>query len=285
VRITLAQTDATLGDLDGNLKRAERVISEAVDAESDLVVFPELALSGYQIGDVTHDLSISPDDRRLLQLSERAAGAGILIGYPEAGTHGLHTYNSAGYYEDGNLVHVHRKLYLPTYASFEERKHFLPGQHSRAYGVRGGRHRAATLICNDAWQPQVAFLSTQDGAHLLLVPANSAQSMSPERYDSREYWRNITTFYGRIYQLFVVFVNRVGVEGGLTFWGGSHVVDPWGEVVGECGEGAEAEEALTFEIDLADVRRRRRDIPLVREARLGLLRREIDRLLDEGGDL
>ena len=83
----------------------------------------------------------------------------------------------------------------------------------------------------------------------------------------------------------MVFVNRVGVEGGLTFWGGSHIVDPWGEVVGECGEGAEAEQTLTVEIDLADVRRRRRDIPLVREARLGLLRREIDRLLDEGGDL
>ncbi|MHC1561960.1 nitrilase-related carbon-nitrogen hydrolase [Actinomycetospora sp. C-140] len=285
MRITLAQTDAALGDLDGNLKRAERVVGEAVENESDLVVFPELSLSGYQIGEVPQDLSLSPDDPRLLKISERAGDAGVLLGFPEAGGHGLHTYNSAGYYEGGRLVHTHRKLYLPTYSTFEERKHFLPGQHSRAYGVRGGRHRAATLICNDAWQPQVAFLSTQDGAHLLLVPANSAQSMSPERYDSKEYWRNITTFYGRIYQLFVVFVNRVGVEGGLTFWGGSHIVDPWGEVVGECGEGPEAEESCTIDIDLADVRRRRRDIPLVREARLGLLRREIDRLLDEGGDL
>jgi len=285
VRITMAQTDVTLGDVDSNLKAVERVVGEAVEADSDLIVFPELALSGYQVGQVSHDLSLAPDDRRLLRISQRAGGAGVLLGYPEAGGHGLHTYNSAGYYEDGRLVHVHRKLYLPTYSSFEERKHFLPGQQSRAYGVRGGRHRAATLICNDAWQPQVAFLSVQDGAHILLVPANSAQSMSPERYDSREYWRNVTTFYGRIYQLFVVFVNRVGIEDGLTFWGGSHVVDPWGEVVGECGEGPDAADTLTVDIDLADVRRRRRDIPLVREARLGLLRREIDRLLDEGGDL
>ena len=101
VRITLAQTDATLGDVDGNLKRAERVVAEAADAGSDLVVFPELALSGYQVGDVPHDLSMAPDDPRLLRISQRAGGAGVLVGFPEAGGHGLHTYNSAGYYEDG----------------------------------------------------------------------------------------------------------------------------------------------------------------------------------------
>ena len=172
VALTLAQTDATLGDVDRNLKRVERVLSDAVEADSDLVVFPELALSGYQVGDVPHDLSLAPDDPRLLRLSQQASGAGVLLGFPEAGGHGLHTYNSAGYYEDGHLVHVHRKLYLPTYSTFEERKHFLPGQHSRAYGVRGGRHRAATLICNDAWQPQVAFLSDPGrGAH----PARARQ--------------------------------------------------------------------------------------------------------------
>ena len=179
MRITLAQTDATLGDLDGNLKRAERVLGEAVDAESDLVVFPELALSGTRSATSRTTCRWRPTTAGCCGSPSGRAGRGCSSGYPEAGSHGLHTYNSAGYYEDGNLVHVHRKLYLPTYSTFEERKHFLPGQHSRAYGVRGGRHRAATLICNDAWQPQVAFLSTQDGAHLLLVPANSAQSMSP----------------------------------------------------------------------------------------------------------
>ena len=86
-----------------------------------------------------------------------------------------------------------------------------------------------------------------------------------------------------MFQLFVVFVNRVGVEGDLRFWGGSHVVDPWGEVVAEADEGVE--QVLTVDIDLTDVRRRRRAMPLVKEARLGLIRREVGRLLDEGGDL
>jgi len=283
MRITLAQIDSRPGELSANIERAERVIAEAVNDGTDLVVFPELSLSGYSIGELEEDVSIPPDDERIAQLAKETKGAGVLLGFAEAQAHGLHTYNSAAYWENGLLVHLHRKLYLPNYATFEERKHFLPGQTSRAYPVMGGRHRAATLVCNDAWQPQLAFLAAQDGALILLVPACSAQSMFPERYDSRTYWRNITRFYGRMFQLYVVFVNRVGTEGALRFWGGSHLVDPWGEVIAEADEGKE--HVLTTDIDLSLVRRRRRDIPLVREARLGLLRREIDRLLEEGGDL
>jgi len=282
MRITLAQVDSWLGDLDANVECAERVLVDAARDESDLVVFPELHLSGYGLGQVPEDLSIPPDDPRMERLAKLTRRRGMLMGFAEAQAHGLHTYNSAAYFEDGQLIHVHRKLYLPNYATFEERKHFLPGQTSRAFPVLGGRHRAATLICNDAWQPQLAFIATQDGALILLVPACSAQSMFPERYDSWSYWRGITRFYGRMFQLYVVFVNRVGTDSGLRFWGGSHVVDPWGEVIAEAAEGEE--HILTVEVDLGNVRQRRRDIPLVREARLGLVRREIDRLLEEGGD-
>ncbi len=284
MRMTLAQVDSRPGELEANVARAEQVIAEAVSTGTDLVIFPELSLSGYTIGDLKEDISIPPDDERMVKLARAATkGAGVLLGFPEAQAHGLHIYNSAAYYEDGLLVHVHRKLFLPNYATFEERKHFLPGQSSRAFPIMGGRHRAATLICNDAWQPQLAYVATQDGALILLVPACSAQSIFPEKYDSRSYWRGITRFYGRMFQLYVVFVNRVGTEGSLRFWGGSHVVDPWGEVIAEADE--YQEQLLTVDIDLSQVRRRRRDIPLVREGRLGLLRREIDRLLEEGGDL
>ncbi|HEY3895399.1 MAG TPA: nitrilase-related carbon-nitrogen hydrolase [Pseudonocardiaceae bacterium] len=283
MRITLAQVDSRPGELGVNAAHAEQVIAEAVSEGTDLVVFPELSLSGYSIGEFTEDISIPPDDPLLVKLAKQTKGAGVLLGFPEQQAHGLHIYNSAAYYESGLLVHVHRKLFLPNYATFEERKHFLPGQSSRAFPILGGRHRAATLVCNDAWQPQLAFVSAQDGAIIMLVPACSAQSMFPERYDSRSYWRGITRFYGRMFQLYVVFVNRVGTEGALRFWGGSHIVDPWGEVIAEAD--ADREHLLTVDVDLSLVRRRRRDIPLVREGRLGLLRREIDRLLEEGGDL
>jgi predicted amidohydrolase len=281
MRITIAQVDAVLGDIDANVARAERAVAEATGRSSDLIVFPELHLTGYSIGAVDQDLSMRPDDHRLVRLAGRAEAAGLVIGFVEEGR-GPHNYNSAAYFGGGSLVHVHRKLYLPTYKSFEERKHFTPGQSMRAFPTTNGS-RMAILVCNDAWQPQLAFIATQDGAHILVVPAASAQSRFPDRYDSRSYWRGITRFYGRMFQLFVVFVNRVGVEHGLEFWGGSHVVDPWGNIVAEASK--TDEDLLTVDIDLDDVRRRRRDIPLVKEARLGLIDREIRRLLDDGGDL
>ena len=282
MRITLAQADSRLGDIEVNLERAHQAVATAAEESSDLVVFPELYLSGYSIGEVDADLSMRPDDPRIEKLARHAGSAGLLVGFVDSGPDGPHTYNSMAVYQDGRLVHVHRKLYLPAYAPFEERNHFTPGPTMRAFPVDPDT-RMAVLLCNDAWQPQLAFLATQDGARVLLVPAASAQSRFPEHYDSYEYWHDITHFYGRMFQVYVVFVNRVGTEGELHFWGGSHVIDPWGNVVAEASQGGE--QLLTVDIDLAEVRRRRRQVPLVKEARLGLLQREIGRLLEEGGDL
>ncbi|MPZ62875.1 MAG: amidohydrolase [Propionibacteriales bacterium] len=284
MRITLAQVDSQLGDVDANVEHAARVIERAKEEHAtDLIVFPELHLSGYSVGEVDDDLAIRPNDPRIEKLGQQAGRAGLLVGFIESGPRGPHTYNSAVYYENGRLVHLHRKLYLPAYKPFTERDHFTPGPSLRAFPAFNDDTQMAILICNDAWQPQLAFLATQDGARILLIPTASAQSMFPERYDSREYWHAITRFYGRMFELYVVFVNRVGVEGDLRFWGGSHIIDPWGKVVGEAAE--HVEDLITVDVDLAEVRRRRRSIPLVKEARLGLLQREIRRLLEEGGDL
>jgi predicted amidohydrolase len=280
MRITLAQVASQLGDLDANFERAAAVVEEGGRRGSDLVVFPELFLTGYALGRVDADVSMSADDQRLTRLSAIAPETDVLIGYYEDGL-GVHNYNAATYYDGGSAVHTHRKLYLPTYDIFEERKHFSPGQSMRAFDTRHGRF--ATLICNDAWQPHLVFLAVQDGARVLLVPTNSAQSRFPEQYDSATYWRDITVFYARMFQCYVVFCNRVGDEGEhLRFWGGSHIVDPWGKIVCELPDHDEA--VLTTEIDLAMVRKRRREVPLVREARLGLLAREATRLAEEGGD-
>lgn len=280
MRVTLAQIDSQLGEIGANVMRAEQVLAQLPEGSTDLVVFPELHVTGYSVGLIDKDLSLSSADPRLERLARCAGSASLVTGFVEAGP-GVHTYNSAAYYQAGQLRHVHRKLYLPTYKSYEERKHFTPGPTLRAFDARDTR--IAILLCNDAWQPQLAFLAAQDGARILVVPAASAQSKFPDRYDSRTYWRDITTFYGRMFQLFVVFVNRVGVEGDLEFWGGSHVVDPWGNVIAEASD--TGEEVLTVDIDLHEVRRRRRSIPLIKEARLGLIRREVERLLEEGGDL
>jgi len=281
MRLALVQFDVRLGDVDANLARAGALVDQARDEGADLVVLPELCLSGYQLGQVEHDVSVEAGDPRLAELAAAAGDAGLVVGFLERTR--LHTYNAAAYFEGGGgpPVHVHRKLYLPTYGVFEERKHFSPGGALHAFDGRHGRF--AMLVCNDAWQPALAFLAVQDAAQVLIIPANSAAGAYPGALDTRGYWRDITRFYGRMFESVVVFVNRVGVEGELEFWGGSHVVDACGDVLAEAPEGVE--HVLLVDVDLAAVRERRRRVPLLREARLGLISREVERLLGEGGDL
>jgi len=280
VRVALAQIECILGDVDENLRRAKEVVGEAKDRGADLVVFPELSLAGYALGELSNEVAIEAESKPIISLAEEAGETAVVVGFCEEGR-GFHLYNSVAYLEGGSLLHVHRKLYLPNYRIYEERKHYNPGQSMRAFDTSLGR--MAMLICNDAWQPFLPFIAVQDGAQVLIIPANSGLYPYPELLDTKEYWRDITRFYARMLESYVVFVNRVGEEGDLTFLGYSHVVDPWGRVVAE-GPGRE-EALITADIDLGNVRRRRREVPLVKEARLALLSKELNRLAEEGGDL
>jgi predicted amidohydrolase len=274
LRVALAQVDCALGDLDANLRACAVTVRRAHAEGADLVVFPELALTGYSLGHVEEDVSLRASDPRLARAAGAARGIDCVIGFQESGR--LHDYNSVAYFERGELRHVHRKLYLPTYGIWEERKHFTPGDALRAFETRLGQ--LGMLICGDAWQPAVASLVVQDGARVLIIPACSTR-----RSYIQEEWHDITRFYARMLETYVVFVNRVGREGDLSFWGGSHVYDPWGRLVADAP--ADEPTLVMAELDLAAVRRRRREMPLVKEARLALLSRELERLAAEGGDL
>ena len=275
VRVALAQIAPALGDVDENLRRSQEALSQAKSEDVDLVVLPELTLTGYSLAQVTDDVSLEVGDPPIAQLAEATDRTACVVGFAEAGR--VHNYNSAAYLEGGVVRHVHRKLYLPTYDIWEERKHFTPGNAMRAFDTDIGR--VAVLICSDAWQPALAVVAVQDGARVLIVPANSTS----RRGAIEDEWRDINRFYARMLETYVVFVNRVGTEGELSFWGGSHVYDPWGELVAEAPLGEPA--FVTVELDTTAVRRRRREMPLVKEARLALLSRELERLAAEGGDL
>lgn len=280
MRVALAQIDSVLGDTEGNLRRAIEVVAEAKARGADLVVFPELSLSGYALEELDDEVPIKAQSGPINSLAEEAGETAVVVGFCEEGRD-FQTYNSAAYLEGGVLLHLHRKLYLPNYRIYEERKHYNPGQSMRAFDTRLGR--MAMLICNDAWQTFLPFIAVQDGAQVLIIPADSGSYPYPELLDTKSYWRGITRFYARMLESYVIFVNRVGQQESLVFWGYSHVVDPWGTVV---AEGPMHEEALiTADIDLGNVRRRRREVPLVKEARLALLAKELNRLAEEGGDL
>ncbi|MFI5662746.1 nitrilase-related carbon-nitrogen hydrolase [Streptomyces sp. NPDC051684] len=279
MRVALAQTDCELGDVDANLDTAREQIAQAKAQGADLVVFPELSLHGYHLGGLKSDTSIATNDPRLLGLTS-PDGPDVMVGLHEHTS--LRAYNTSAYYAGGALLHAHRKLYLPNYLAWEERKHVSPGQHSRAYDLPGEHGRAATLVCNDAWQPVLPWLAVQDGAEVLFVPANSAATLDPEAMDTTLYWDTLLSYTAKMLQCWVVFVNRVGNENGASFWGGSRVVDPRGTVVAQAPQWEPG--LVTVDLDLHEARRQRRAVPLVAEARLGLVDREVRRLIDEGGD-
>ncbi|MFG2139079.1 nitrilase-related carbon-nitrogen hydrolase [Streptomyces sp. NPDC048650] len=280
MRIALAQTDCVLGEVPENFATAREQVMQAAEQGADLVVFPELSLHGYHLGALKRDSAIEARDPRLLELS--TLGPDVLVGFHEHTS--LRAYNTAAHYAEGAMLHAHRKLYLPNYLAWEERKHVSPGQSLRAYDLTksasGGR--GATLVCNDAWQPVLPWLAVQDGAEVLFVPTNSAASLDPEAMDTGIYWDTLLSYTARMLQCWVVFVNRVGNEHGATFWGGSRVVDPRGMVVAQAPKWEPA--LVTVDIDPAEARRQRRAVPLVAEARLGLVDRVVRRLIDEGGD-
>ncbi|MFG2651589.1 nitrilase-related carbon-nitrogen hydrolase [Streptomyces sp. NPDC048436] len=278
MRVALAQTDCVLGEVDENLAVARDQIGQAAAQGADLVVFPELSLHGYHLGGLRRDTSLDATDLRLLELS--TLGADVVVGLHEHTS--LRAYNTSAYYAKGQLLHAHRKLYLPNYLAWEERKHVSPGQHLRAYDLPGGHGRAATLVCNDAWQPVLPWLAVQDGAEVIIIPTNSAASLDPEAMDTGLYWETLLSYTARMLQCWVVFVNRVGNENGASFWGGSRVVDPRGTVVAQAPKWEPG--LVTVDIDVHEARRQRRAVPLVAEARLGLVDREVRRLIDEGGD-
>ncbi|MPZ80897.1 MAG: amidohydrolase [Actinophytocola sp.] len=278
MRVALAQTDCVLGDFEANLETARAAIKQAAAQDADLVIFPELNLHGYTLGALDEDVSVAADDRRVTELSE--IGPDILVGLYEDGD--LRRYNSAVYVSGGRVVHVHRKLFLPTYLTWEERKHFTPGQAMRAFDTRFGR--MAVLVCNDFWQPVLPWLAVQDGAYALLTPTNSV-STTPRgtMLDNVDYWQDLLRHVARMQQTWVGFVNRVGEERGATFWGGSRLIDPLGSIVAQAPMGEPA--VLVADIDLTKARWVRRTLPLISEARLGLVQREVKRLVDEGGDV
>jgi predicted amidohydrolase len=165
---------------------------------------------------------------------------------------------------------VQRKVYLVDYPPWNEDAYFSSGESIRAFDTALGR--SAVLICNDAWQLLLPSLAVQDGAEMLLLPSASSTAMQ----NVEEYWRALTRFYARMLECYVVFVNRVGKEGEFEFWGGSHVVDPLGEVVAEAPRFEEA--LLVVDVDLERVAARRRELPLVAALRPELLRAELERL-------
>jgi predicted amidohydrolase len=272
VRIAAAQCAPALGAFKRNVAMHLEVIEQARAGGAKLVVFPELSLSGYYVKDLAHDLACAGDDERLVPIANASRGIDVVAGFPERTRDGR-IHIASGYWTGGRLAHVHRKVYLPTYGIFDDGRYFAAGERFDTFPSAVGDTGIA--ICEDIWHVSTPYLYAVRGTNVLLYPSASPGRGVAEGGDlgTAESCRLMDTFYAQYLTMYVVFVNRVGHEDGIGFWGGSEVVAPDGTVIARAPE---FEEHLLFaEIDLALAARERARNPLLRDERHDLVLRHL----------
>ncbi|MCI4349725.1 MAG: carbon-nitrogen hydrolase family protein [Thermoplasmata archaeon] len=261
MRVLLAELAPVLGDPGANLVRIRDTLAAA---RCDLAVFPELFLSGYRVGDRFHEIALSAGDPSIdaLRAVARERHAAIVVGAPMRSTERAgEIHNSALLVDQDGATSSQVKRFLPTFGPFEEGIHFTPAATSQP--VRSGGRSLGLEICYDAFFPEVSRDLALAGAELLV--AISAAPVS-----SRRLFEKVLPARAIENALPLVYVNRVGVEDGLVFGGGSIALDPRGEAV-ETQEvnlaGLESDErVVTVELDLAHLPRWRPFRPVVRDA-------------------
>jgi predicted amidohydrolase len=281
LRIALAQVAPHLGDLDANLERHHALIGDARAGGAGLVVFPELGLTGYQLQDLAAEVAMRLDDPRLGRLAAATIGLSAVVSFvEEAGDHRL--FIAAALLEDGEIRHVHRKVFLPTYGQFDERRFFAAGDVVRATPSRLGPG-IGIGVCEDFWHLQMPQLLALDGAQLLInvssSPGRDLAARNEVGLGTATSWRTLMRTYAQLTGSFVVFVNRVGVDESMTFWGGSEVIGPSGEPVFSAP--FFDDDLYLVDVNLDEVRRERIALPLLRDERLELQARELGRIIAE----
>jgi len=292
-RVAIAQCSAVLGTVERNVAEHLRLARIALAEGVQAIVFPELSLTGYTLRDLNYDVAIDPASApELTTLRELSREITIICGGVEFDRSGA-VHNAAWCFENGGLVHSHRKMYLPTYGLFEEQRYFLRGTQLRAFdSARLGR--IGMLVCEDLWHPVLPYLLAQDGAQLVVTIAASptrlgaghhSSGSDPDNYVvNREHHAS----YARLTGTYQLFVNRVGVEDGVNFWGGSELVSPSGET---CVRAQFFADDLVYgEFDPELVRRARQlsrhsldeDLPLTRQLFEEIFKRRRD---VHGGDV
>jgi predicted amidohydrolase len=275
----LAQIKPKLGCVADNLMLIEERIQRAITDRKVLIVFPELALTGYFLKDLVPEVARrldSPEVQRLVELSRHIS---IAIGFVEV-TDDYRFFNSALYLEDGAIRHLHRKVYLPTYGLFDEQRYLARGEKFRAFDTRFGR--VGMLVCEDMWHLSASYILAMDGATTLICLSSSpGRGIEGDSLGSASAWQQLTSTTAMFLNCRVLYCNRVGFEDGVNFWGGSEYVAPSGESVvrGMILE----EDSVAATIDEGALRRERIFSPMLRDENLFVTMQELRRIERERG--
>jgi predicted amidohydrolase len=260
LRLRLEQHDAVLGDRAANLARVAATQRDAGREGVDLLLTPELSLTGYDVRDAVHGLAEPESDAPFPAL---AAGPDVVVGTVERDAATV-PRNAALHLRGGRVLHRHRKVYLPTYGLFDEGRYFGRGTEVRAYDAGGG-WRIGLLVCEDLWHPALAWL-------LAAVEGGAGGA----RFASWAAWETLAAAAALAYGAYVAVANRAGVEGPLAFAGGSFVAGPDGRIAARASDAGE--DRLTVDLSLDAVASARRPYAHLRDDDPALVARELARL-------
>ncbi|GGX93399.1 carbon-nitrogen hydrolase [Litchfieldella qijiaojingensis] len=269
LRVGAAQINTTLADVDANLERHLEVISEAHDQDLELLVFPELSLTGYGLGNRVMQVAMPLEDPRLASLTKACHEMQTVVGFVEEASPGEY-YNALAILHDGEIRAVHRKLNLPTYGGLEEGKWFTHGNRLTHTWIRPG-WSATQLICADLWNPALVHAALLARPTVLCAPINSASGIVSEEFSNEQNWALNVRFYAMTYGTPVIMANRFGPEGDNHFWGGSRILGPRGESLAQAGE-SDQEILITAELSRTAIAKARFELPTHRDADTPLIR-------------
>lgn len=267
LRVGAAQLNAELGAVDSNLARHLERIAEARELGLELLVFPELSLTGYGLGSRVMQVAMPLEDPRLTDLAIACGDMQTVVGFVEEASPGEY-YNALAILQAGEVVAVHRKLNLPTYGGLEEGKWFTHGSELTHTEIRPG-WSATQLICADLWNPALVHATLLARPTVLCAPINSASGIVSDDFSNEQNWVLNVRFYAMTYGTPVIMANRFGPENGSHFWGGSRILGPRGEPLAEAED---RETLITAELSRTAIAKARFELPTHRDADTPLIR-------------
>jgi predicted amidohydrolase len=278
MKLRAVQLSPVLGSLSANMHQHRRAIAQAKADGIELVVFPELSLSGYQLKDMVYECALRPDCPEIAELAGLSRDIAIIVGAPFEELPGI-IYNAALCFSGGALAHVHRKVQLPNHGMFEERMIFKPGDTFRTFKL--GPFTVGILICREILFPALAYLYFIQHTDLLIGISNSPfRGIAQEGFSSFHLWENMGYTIAQFFQQNYLFVNRCGFEDGIGFGGGSFYAEANRGIV------AKAPSFETGQLDavasLDAVRRARISANYLRDEQPELVLRELERILHAG---
>ena len=268
MKVAVVQFSPRLGNVEENLKRTVEFCDKAKKLGAAVCVFPELNLTGYNLQDLTFEVALKLSDPKLSVLFEKSREIDIIVGLVEESPEHVF-FNSAVYLSKGRIVHVHRKVYLPTYGMFDEGRFFGRGNRVSVFDSAFGK--SSMLICEDLWHMSTVYVSFVKGARYIFALSSSPGRGYREKgmFGNAEIWMNMGEFYARMTGSYFIYANRVGTEDGFVFSGKSFVADPFGNIVAEASPFDE--EILTVDLREELVRAARISLPLLRDERTEVL--------------